>query len=66
MDIRYAIRLNFVHIDNMNVRYVIHTDFVYRRRRDRDSNVTVLIIRIYYVRFNITINKYNLSYYTQA
>ena len=36
----------------MNVRYVIH--FVHGRKGDRDSNVFVLI----------TINKYNLSYYT--
>ena len=46
----------------MNVQCVIC--FVYRRKQDRDSNVFVLIIGIYYVRFNITINKYNLSYYT--
>ena len=47
----------------MNVRYFIRTDFVHRRKRDRDSNVFVLIIRIYYVRFNNTMNKYNLILY---
>ena len=46
----------------MNVRYIIR--FVYGRKRDRDSNMFVLIIGIYYTRFNITINKHNLSYYT--
>ena len=44
----------------MNVRYVIR--FVHRRKGDRDS--IVFCFDHFNLCFNMTINKYNLSYYT--